>query len=224
MHSLLIRSYLYRRPDPFRTARDLGLVSPGCPGGSGSSQGCSSAWLPAARSRARLMVFKSIRGSRATTAVTWLFSSRGWARQARSSRVYPALGPLVAAVLSPLSAWSARSGSYAYPDGYACCSGQLDGMAAAGAVIPDEGGTTVRAERDYLRIAAVACGSPVAAPAGGVRLDLVTGGAGRVGGGDGVGSARARAVHQQYAFGVPVEDHRQGLAQWPARRPRYGCR
>ena len=34
------------RPDLFRTVRDLGLVSPGCPCGSGASEGCSSVWLP----------------------------------------------------------------------------------------------------------------------------------------------------------------------------------
>jgi hypothetical protein len=43
----LIRRFLYRRPDPFGTVRDLGLVSPCCPGGFGSSEGRSSAWLPA---------------------------------------------------------------------------------------------------------------------------------------------------------------------------------
>jgi hypothetical protein len=45
--NLLIRRFLCRHSDPFRTVRDLGLVSPGCTGGSGSSKGCSSAWLPA---------------------------------------------------------------------------------------------------------------------------------------------------------------------------------
>ena len=44
---LLICRFLCGHPDPFRTVRDLGLVSPGCTGGSGSSKGCSSAWLPA---------------------------------------------------------------------------------------------------------------------------------------------------------------------------------
>ena len=47
--NLLIRRFLCGHPDPFRSVRDLGLVSLGCPGGSGSSEGCSSAWLPAAR-------------------------------------------------------------------------------------------------------------------------------------------------------------------------------
>jgi predicted MFS family arabinose efflux permease len=42
-------------------------------------------------------------------------------------------------------------------------------------------------------------------------LDLVAGGPGGVGGGDGVGCAGIRAVHQQDALGVPVQDHRQGL-------------
>lgn len=37
-----------------RSVRDLGLVSPGCPGGSGSCEGCSSVWLPAWLPPARL--------------------------------------------------------------------------------------------------------------------------------------------------------------------------
>jgi hypothetical protein len=75
--NLLIRRYLYRRPDPFKTGRHLGLVSRGCPAGSGSSQGCSSVWLPAwlppARPWARLMVFKSIRDSGLTVVATCAF-------------------------------------------------------------------------------------------------------------------------------------------------------
>ena len=43
----LIRRFLCGRPDPFRTVHDLGLVSSGCPGGSGVPEGCSSPWLPA---------------------------------------------------------------------------------------------------------------------------------------------------------------------------------
>jgi hypothetical protein len=45
--NLQIRRFLYRRPAPFRTVHDLGLVSSGCPGGSGAPEGCSSAWLAA---------------------------------------------------------------------------------------------------------------------------------------------------------------------------------
>jgi hypothetical protein len=45
--SLLIRRYPRRRSGLFRSVRDLGLVSPGCPYGSGASEGCSSVWLPA---------------------------------------------------------------------------------------------------------------------------------------------------------------------------------
>ncbi len=64
--NLQIRRYQRGRPASFRSVRGLGLVSPGCPGGSGASQGCSSvwlpAWLPARRAAgALLMVFKSIR-------------------------------------------------------------------------------------------------------------------------------------------------------------------
>ena len=44
---LLIRRFLCGHPDPFRSVRDLGLVSPGCTSGSGTSEGCSSVWLPA---------------------------------------------------------------------------------------------------------------------------------------------------------------------------------
>ena len=122
-----------RRP---RSRRDGAIERPSASGcreyAYGGFGGRHPHFQPACRLReCHLMVFKSIRGSRAITAATWLFSTRGWARQARSSRVYPALCPLVANVLSPLlSAWSARPGLCAYPDGYACCSGQLDGMAA----------------------------------------------------------------------------------------------
>jgi hypothetical protein len=45
--NLQIRRFLYRRPAPFGTVHDLGLVSSGCPGGSGAPEGCSSPWLPA---------------------------------------------------------------------------------------------------------------------------------------------------------------------------------
>ena len=44
---LLFRRFLCGHLDPFRTVRDLGLVSLGCPGGSATSEGCSSVWLPA---------------------------------------------------------------------------------------------------------------------------------------------------------------------------------
>ncbi len=43
----VIRSSMCGRPAPFRSVRDLGLVPPGCPVGSGAFQGCSSVWLPA---------------------------------------------------------------------------------------------------------------------------------------------------------------------------------
>ena len=52
--NLLIRRYLRGHPDPFRSVRDLGLVSAGCPGGSGATEGCSSVWLPAWLPGARL--------------------------------------------------------------------------------------------------------------------------------------------------------------------------
>jgi hypothetical protein len=59
----LFRRYLRGHPDPFRSVRDLGLVSAGCPGGSGATEGCSSVWLPGARLAGIASGFKSIRGS-----------------------------------------------------------------------------------------------------------------------------------------------------------------
>jgi hypothetical protein len=91
---LLIRRYLYRRPDPSRSVRDLGLISPGCPGGSGSSQGCSSvwlpAWLPAARPAGTTNGFQE--GPRfAVRRFSYLgFRHDRLLRHPRSSRVYPA--------------------------------------------------------------------------------------------------------------------------------------
>jgi hypothetical protein len=43
----LTRRFLYRRPVPFRTVRDLGLVTACCPSESGAPESCSSPWLPA---------------------------------------------------------------------------------------------------------------------------------------------------------------------------------
>ena len=94
--NLLIRRYLCGRPDPFRSVRDLGLVSPGCPARSGSSEGCcSSVWLPAwlplpSPPRARLMVFKSIRGSPGRRRCDQHHWRSRLDRKARSSRIYPA--------------------------------------------------------------------------------------------------------------------------------------
>jgi hypothetical protein len=45
--NLLIRRFQCRRPDPFRTVRDLGRVRVRCPCESGELQGRSSVWLPA---------------------------------------------------------------------------------------------------------------------------------------------------------------------------------
>ena len=64
----LIRRFLCGHPDPFRSVRDLGLVSAGCTSGSEASEGCSSVWLPAwlpARAAPRPLpaVFKSVRNS-----------------------------------------------------------------------------------------------------------------------------------------------------------------
>jgi hypothetical protein len=87
------------------------------------------------------------------------------------------------------------------PDGDACCLREPDGGGAAGAGVPDEGHASVRAECDHLGVAAVPGGPAVAVPVGWVRLDLVAGCAGGVGGGDRVGSAGAGAVDQEDAAG-----------------------
>ena len=76
--------------DPFRSVRYLGLVSSGCPGGSGSSEGCSSAWFPVARPWSQLMVFKSVRGSRPASAATCLVGTREWV----AKQDHPAPRPL----------------------------------------------------------------------------------------------------------------------------------
>jgi len=66
--------------DPFRTVRDLGLVSPGCPGGSGSSEGCSSAWLPAwlpaVRPAGTTNGFQNVRNSLPDSVTTWAVGGR----------------------------------------------------------------------------------------------------------------------------------------------------
>ena len=74
---LLIRRYLYRRPDPSRSVRDLGLVFPVVQAGPdhpkvvhprGSQRG-SQPHAP----RARLMVFKRVRDSLFAASPTWAF-------------------------------------------------------------------------------------------------------------------------------------------------------
>jgi hypothetical protein len=77
MPSLLIRSSMSGHPNRFRSVRDLGLVSPGCPAGSGAFQGCSSVWLPAARPAGIASGFKSICGSMPGPSATWIFSAFG---------------------------------------------------------------------------------------------------------------------------------------------------
>ncbi len=68
------------------------------------------------------------------------------------------------------------------------------------------------ASGDHLGVAVVAGGPAVAVPVGWVRLDLVAGCAGGVGGGDRVGSPRAGAMDQEDAFRVAGQDDREGLA------------
>jgi hypothetical protein len=95
-HDLLIRRYPRGRPDPFRSVHDLGLVSVGCPGGSGASEGCSSVWLPvwlpAAPPRGSPMVFKTIRGSRSATAAACVVGVRGWFAEQDHPAYIPRLG------------------------------------------------------------------------------------------------------------------------------------
>jgi len=76
--NLLIRRFRCGRQTPFRPVRELGLVSPGCPGGSGSSEDCSSAWSQRGSqshaARTGLMIFKGIRDSPFIAALAWTFS------------------------------------------------------------------------------------------------------------------------------------------------------
>jgi hypothetical protein len=65
---LLIRRYLCGHPDPFRSVRDLGLVSLGCPAGVRIIRRLSIRVAPSVApqsqpARVRVMVFKSIGGS-----------------------------------------------------------------------------------------------------------------------------------------------------------------
>jgi hypothetical protein len=79
----LIRSSMSGHPYPFRLVRDLGFVSPGCPGAFGASRGCLSVWLPAwlprpTRGGGLAVVFKSSRVSLSAAAPTWAFSVPGF--------------------------------------------------------------------------------------------------------------------------------------------------
>ena len=116
-----------------------------------------------------------------------------------------------------------RSGLCVEPDRDTRRPGQTDGTGAAGAAAADERGTPVRAQGDHLSVTAVPGRSAVPAPVRGVRLDLVAGGSGGVGSGDGVGSAGTPAVYQQDALdagpGSPP-----GPARWTGCRARCGCR
>jgi hypothetical protein len=109
------------------------------------------------------------------------------------------------------------------------CCGQLDRAGAARAPAADERCAPVRPEGDHLGVSPVSGSSPVAVPVRGMRLDLVARGPGGAGGGDGVGSAGTRAVHQQDTPVVPVQDHRQGptapeATRWSPRSDRSQSR
>ena len=92
--SLLTRRYQRRRPDPFRTVRDLGLVFPGCPGGSGRSEGCLSvwlpAWLPAARHAGTNQWFSRASVVHGPSSLLPALLALEAGSSSRSSRVYPA--------------------------------------------------------------------------------------------------------------------------------------
>jgi hypothetical protein len=64
---------------------------------------------------------------------------------------------------------------------------------------------------DHLGVAAVPGGPAVAVPVRRVRLDLVGGCAGGVGGADRVGSPRAGAMDQEDTLGMAAQDDREGL-------------
>jgi hypothetical protein len=80
--------------EPIRRGTAPGtLVASISPGHGQLSEVKRRAWDSNPRGRVNaLMVFKSIRGSCAIAAPAWLFQYSGVVRQARSSRVYPALG------------------------------------------------------------------------------------------------------------------------------------
>ena len=97
--NLLIRRYPYGHPNPFRSVRDLGLVSPGCTTGSEASEGCSSVWLPAwlparAAPRPSPAVFKSVRNSCPAALLPGLSAAVPTCHP-RSSCVYPARSQLL---------------------------------------------------------------------------------------------------------------------------------
>jgi hypothetical protein len=86
-----------------------------------------------------------------------------------------------------------------------------DSGGTAGAGVPDEGHASIRTECDHLGVAAVPGGPAVTVPIGRVRLSLLAGRAGGVGGGDRVGSPWAGAMDQEDAAGVAGQDDREGL-------------
>ena len=113
--NLLIRSSMCERPAPFRSVRDLGFVSPGCPYGFGASRGCSSAWLPAwlprpTRAVVLAVVFKSVSGSRPVTAANCLVGTRKWVAKQDHPAHIPRLGR---------SGWLTAPGMTLFPSGFA---------------------------------------------------------------------------------------------------------
>jgi len=92
----LIRRFLYGHLVLFRSVRDRGLVSPGCPGGSGAPEGCSSAWFPAwlpgrAASRELPVVSRASAVHDPTALLPAPLGTRGWPVK-QDHPAYPAPG------------------------------------------------------------------------------------------------------------------------------------
>ena len=138
-HDPQIRRFLYLHPALFRSVRDVGLVSLGCPDRSGAPEGCSSAWLPAwlpGRATARVLpvVFKSVRGLRPAGTATCVVGIGCPARQD-----HPAYTPRILRPAGPLPRCP-RAGKLAIGDRCAAgCAGGDDHNLIAAAVWPPHG-------------------------------------------------------------------------------------
>ena len=97
------------------------------------------------------------------------------------------------------------------PDGYARSPGQPDGGHGARASASQERDAAARAQADHLGVPQLTTGPAVPVPVRRMRLDPVSRCPGGVGRSDGVGSARAGAVHQEHSLGVAGQDHGQGV-------------
>lgn len=107
---LLIRRCPCRRSVSYGSVRDLALVTPGCPGRSGSSQGSSvwlPAWLPTVRPAERADGFQEHTRFTVRPRIYLDFQCGRLASDPRPSRVYPAASdwPLRPELAAPLSVW-----------------------------------------------------------------------------------------------------------------------